>query len=1187
MKILPLKLIPYLLIGIICACTKKEDTLFTLLSPDETGITFSNRIFESDTLNILTSEYVYNGGGVAVGDFNNDGLQDVYFTGNMVSNKLYLNKGDFKFDDITDKANVAGEGKWCSGVALVDINNDGWLDIYVGATMKKTPESRANLLYINNGPGKDGIPTFTESAEKYGIADTGHTTNAAFFDYDLDGDLDLYVLTNVINEGLPTTYHKKKVDGSAENNDRFYRNNGDGTFTNITQEAGIVIEGFGLGLAISDINMDGWPDVYVSNDYLSNDLLYINNQNGTFTNRIDEYINHTSYSAMGNSVTDINNDGLVDILALDMLPENNKRKKMMIGPNNYAGYINNDVYNYQHQYVRNTLQLHQGLTEKGEPVFSEIGQLAGIYQTDWSWAPLLADFDNDGLRDAIITNGFPRDVTDHDFRIYRSGSAGMVGGMYLIDSIPVVKIANYAFQNNGDLTFKDRCKEWGLTTPSFSNGAAYADLDNDGDLDFLVNNINDSAFVYQNQLYSGKKTSSTNHYLKVRFKGSDMNRGGIGAKLTIYYDNGKQQFHEHSLYKGYLSTVENSAHFGLGNSPSVDSLLVTWPDGRAQRLVNVKTNQTLTLEYVKASLLGASAPALSNSMPETAPLQEAAGSYNILFKHLEDDKIDFNVQKTMPHKYTQSGPGIAVGDIDGNGLEDFYIGGASGRPGTFFLQQSTGRFVMSDKQIIRNGPKVEEEMGVLFFDADQDGDLDLYVVSGSYEFEEGSPYFQDKVYKNNGKGIFTLDAEALPALYASGSCVKAADYDQDGDLDLFVGTRVISGKYPLAPASYILQNNNGRFTDVTAQVCPELKTLGMVADALWSDFDGDGQVDLIIAGEWMPVTFFKNKKGKLTNVTEATGLANKIGWWNSLVAGDFDGDGDIDYMAGNLGLNTNYVATEDMPLLVYAKDFDDNGNIDPVLACYMKAEDGTMKAFPMHNRDDLNAQMPRTRSIFARYANYSTATIEQVLKPEETKDALILRATHLANSYIENLGGGKFKLTALPVEAQLAPVYGMVTEDINHDGNLDVLLVGNDYGTEVFTGRYDAFKGLYLQGNGKGGFVPQPLSRSGFYVPGDAKGLATLYGKNGERIVLATQNQDNLKVFTLKESTAANNLLSKTITLNPQDAWAQVFYKNGRKAKVEFYYGSTYLSQSGRMFKLTPDMEKVVMYTFTGKSRTL
>ncbi|GAB3533574.1 VCBS repeat-containing protein [Pontibacter brevis] len=1161
------------------ACEQQDKRLFERLTSDNTGIDFSNRIFESDTMNILQTEYIYNGGGVGIGDFNNDGLPDVYFTGNMVSNKLYLNKGGFRFDDITEKASVTGEGKWCSGVALVDINNDGWLDIYVAATMKPDSLSRANLLYVNNGPDKDGNPTFTESAAKYGIADTGHSTNAAFFDYDNDGDLDLYVLTNVINAGVPSTYHKKMKDGSAQNNDRLYRNDGNGTFTNITREAGILIEGFGLGLAISDINLDGWPDIYVTNDYLSNDLLYINNQDGTFTNKIRDYIKHTSYSAMGNSVTDINNDGLVDILALDMLPEDNQRKKMMLMANNYATYLNNDMYGYEHQYVRNTLQLNQGMTPAGHPVFSEVAQLTGLYQTDWSWTPLVADFDNDGFRDVIITNGFPKDVTDQDFRVYRSGPAGMVGGnMYLIDSIPIIKISNYAFRNKGDLSFSDETKNWGLDIPAFSNGAAYADLDNDGDLDFIVNNINDSAFVYQNNLYAAKKGEGENHFLRLEFKGAAPNAAGLGAMATIYYGKGKKQHHENSVYKGYLSSVEGIAHFGLGSVDKVDSLKVVWPNGKYQLLRNIRVDQVLTLDQQEAGQQNLLQNAEDHQ--QRMVFREVAAEHGVQYKSIEDDGIDFNWQRTLPHKLSQFGPGIAVGDINGDGLDDFYIGGSAGKDGGLFTQLPDGTFKLTQGSIPTG--KTGEDMGVLFFDADNDGDLDFYAASGSYEFQEGSEQLHDRLYLNDGEGHFTQEKAALPALASSKSCVRAADYDKDGDLDLFVAGRVVPGKYPLAPESYILRNDGGRFVDVTASVGPELKNIGMVTDALWSDFNGDGEVDLVLAGEWLPVTFFQNANGKFRNITPSTGLAAYTGWWNSLAAGDFDNDGDIDYVAGNLGLNTNYVASTTQPLSIFAKDFDNNGSIDPVLACYLKATDGTMKPFPMHTRDDLNAQMPRTRSLFPRYIHYANATIDEVIPQAEREGALIMKATHFQSSYIENLGNGKFKMKLLPKAAQLAPVYGMQPDDVDGDGNLDLLLVGNDYGTEVFTGRYDAFAGLYLKGNGKGGFFPTTLTSSGFFVNGDAKAIAQVVNAKGQKLTLVTQNNDSLRMFAAKDK---GGNPAKVIALQPLDCMATITYKNGKKQVQEFYYGQTYLSQSSRKLTLTSYVTSVHIKDFSGRTR--
>ncbi|QMU30715.1 VCBS repeat-containing protein [Adhaeribacter radiodurans] len=1177
--------VPFLMLAIfsliVSSCQKKSETLFTQLDPDDTGITFSNRILESDSLNILTEEYIYNGGGVAIGDFNGDGLDDVYFTGNMVQNKLYLNQGNFKFKDITATAGVTGNGKWSSGVAVVDINQDGRLDMYVCATIKKDPADRANMLFVNQGNNANGEPVFKNLAPQYGIADTGYSTNAAFFDYDHDGDLDLYVLTNVQNESIPTVYRPKVNDGTSPNNDRLYRNNGNGTFTNVSKAAGIIYEGYGLGLAISDINLDGWPDIYVTNDYLSDDLLYINNHDGTFTNRKNEYIKHTSFSAMGNSVADINNDGLVDILAVDMLPENNKRKKLLMKDNNYAVYFYNKQYNYDFQYVRNTLQLNNGPRPNGEPSFSEIGQLSGIYQTDWSWTPLMADFDNDGYRDIIITNGFPKDVTDRDFSIYRSGPVSQVANLQaIVDSIPVIKIPNYAYHNNGNLTFADKTKDWGLGTPSFSNGAAYADLDNDGDLDLIVNNINDSAFVYQNQLYASKKNTGNNHFLRLKFEGEKPNWQGVDAKVSLFYDQGKKQYYENTAYRGFLSSVENKAHFGLGNATHIDSLKVIWPDGKMQLLRNVKINQVLTLKQSQARS-AANKPAIDVSKPLV--FQETAAQHSIQYQHQEDDKIDFNIQKTLPHKFTQSGPGIAVGDINGDNLDDFYVGGSAGKNGTFFLQQPTGKFKASTTNYTT--PKPEEDMGMLFLDVDNDSDLDLYVASGSYEFQEDSPKLQDRLYKNNGKGQFTLDTQALPALRTIKSCVKAADFDRDGDLDLFIGGRVIPGKYPLAPPSYILRNEGGKFIDVTQQVCPALTQLGMISDALWSDFDNDGQVDLVIAGEWMPVTFLKNNKGKLQNVTGTTGVQNQTGWWNSLAAGDFDNDGDIDYVAGNLGLNSNYCAKPNQPLQVIAKDFDKNGSIDAVLSCYLKSEDGQMRPYPMHTRDDLNAQLPRTRSIFARYGNYAMATIDDVIPAKEREGATILQATHFASSYLENLGQGKFKMHELPQAVQFAPVYGLVADDVNQDGNLDLLLVGNDYSTEVFTGNYDALIGLYLQGNGTGKFTPLPASESGFFVNGDAKGMAQLYTGKGEKLTLVTQNQDSLKVW--QTSASLHQREEKIINLQPMDAIAEITYTNGRKQRVEFYYGHTYLSQSARKLVWQPGMATVEIKDFSGRSRKL
>lgn len=1162
-----------------------SNTLFRLLPASHTGIGFNNTISESDSLNILNQANIYNGGGVGIGDFNNDGLVDVYFAGNMVSNKLYLNKGAMAFDDITDAAGVGGDGRWCTGVSVVDINADGWLDIYVSASFRKGAAGRKNLFYINQGVNNKGVPTFKEAADAYGLADMGFSTQGIFFDYDLDGDLDMYLVTNELNDPkTPIRYRPKVIDGTARNNDKLFRNNGNGTFTDVSREAGILIEGWGHAVAVSDINMDGWPDIYVSNDFISNDLLYINNQDGSFTNRVTDYVKHQSWNAMGTDAVDLNNDGLVDLISLEMLPEGNMRKKTMLSGNEYFNYFNSRRFGYDHQYVRNVLQLNAGMTPEGQPIFSEVGQMAGIHETDWSWAPLVADFDNDGFRDIIITNGLPRDVTDLDYIVYDNGQGGASGGavnasLSMVDSLPIVKIPNYAFKNSRGMQFTNSTDAWGLNLPSFSNSGAYADLDNDGDLDFVVNNINDPAFVYENTLNnSGQRRNG--HYLSVELEGEKQNIRGVGATLQIYYAGDKQQLYEHQPCRGYLATVDAKAHFGLGEAATIDSLRVRWPDGRSQLLTNLNTDQVIKVSYRNA--VGNVRPTQQAAAPPV--FVSAARRYGIAFKHEEKDAIDYNIQSTLPHKLSQYGPGIAVGDVDGNGHDDFYIGGAATYSGTFFMQDRSGKFT-PDTERIPADDKGAEEMGVLLFDADNDGDLDLYAVSGSYEHQPNHQATQDRLYLNNGKGIFQRAQAALPEMLSNGSCVRATDFDGDGDLDLFVGGRVVSGSYPLAPQSYVLRNEGGRFVDVTAQYFPGLERIGMVTDALWSDFDQDGKVDLVLVGEWMPITFFKNTGSGFVSVNEASGISGHIGWWNSLVAGDFDNDGDIDYVVGNLGLNSNYKASDDEPMTILAKDLNDDSRLDAMLFCYLKAEDGSRKPFPMHTRDDMITQMVSIRRTYPTYKSFGRASLSELWREQDRADAVMLHANTLTSSYIENKGNGQFALTPLPVEAQVAPIYGMVSEDIDQDGNLDLLLVGNDYGMQPFSGRHDALNGMYLQGDGRGNFSSMSLGRSGFFVKGDAKGLAKVHTAKGEDLWLATQNQDSLMVYSKNPDYGSGG--HRWVKIRPDDFCADILYKDGRKRRVEFYYGSTYLSQSSRELALDKDAEKVVITDFRGNKRDI
>jgi len=1168
-------------------------SLFRLLPASSTGVDFRNALFESDSLNILKHAYLYNGAGVGVGDFNNDGWVDLYFSANMVSNRLYLNQGNkgqpLQFADVTEAAGVAGEDKWCTGVSVVDINADGKLDIYVAATFHKDPQRRKNLLYINQGNNKEGVPVFRESAEACGLADTGYSTQAVFFDYDRDGDLDVYVLTNVLDpKASPVDFRPKTADGTALNNDRLYRNdtplnsagNGRVVFTNVTKQAGILMEGFGHAVSVTDVNLDGWPDLYVSNDFIANDLLYLNNRNGTFSNRIADYVRHTGWSVMGTDMSDINNDGLVDLIALEMLPENNLRKKANLSGNGYITYINSQKYQYEHQYIRNVLQLNRGMTPEGHPVFSEIAFMAGVYQTDWSWTPLVADFDNDGLRDMVITNGYPRDVTDLDYALYDNGQTPGIENtsLAMADSFPVVKIANYGFRNTNGLLFADSSKAWGLTHPSFSNGAAYADLDNDGDLDLVMNNLNDPAFIYENTT-NQREQKHANHFLTVALAGPVSNPLGFGASLRVYYSGGQQQFYEHQPCRGYLSTMDARAHFGLGSAQHIDSVRVRWPDGKTQLLTNLPVDRVHHIIYREATVREQTYGKVATS----GLLADATHRYGIRFRHREKDAIDYNIQRTLPHKFSQYGPGIAVGDVDNNGHDDFYIGGAAGYPGTFFMQDASGRFSADTHRFMGEENLEAEQMGVLLFDADGDRDLDLYVVSGSYEFPPYHLASQDRLYFNDGKGRFRWLPEALPKELSNGSCVRAADFDQDGDLDLFVGGRVVSGEYPTVPESYLLRNDGGRFEDVTVQYFPQLQRLGMITDALWSDYDQDGRVDLVLAGEWMPVTFYRNTGESFVSVNETTGIGQQLGWWNSLTAGDFDNDGDIDYVAGNLGLNSHFKASPEEPMTLFAKDLDENGRLDAMLFCYLKAEDGSRKPFPMHTRDDLVAQMPSLKKRYFSYHTFGRVSMDDLWGPNEREDALKMQANHMASSYLENQGNGRFVMRALPLEAQMAPVYGMVSEDVDGDGHLDLLLVGNDYGMEPFAGRHDAFTGLCLKGDGKGGFAPMSIACSGFFVKGDAKGLATVHTAKGEDLWLVSQNQDSLRAFGPKTTVAKTRY--RWVNLQPGDFCADIVYPDQRKRRVEFYYGSTYLSQSSRRLKLSADTKKVVITNFKGQTR--
>ncbi|HEY9488130.1 MAG TPA: VCBS repeat-containing protein [Chryseosolibacter sp.] len=1128
------------------------------MSSAKTGIHFNNRINEDDEVNVYNYMNIYTGAGVAAGDIDNDGLVDLFFSGNVESSVLYLNKGQLEFEDVTAFSGIRIDD-WATGAVMADVNQDGWLDIYVCVS---GPAPKGNLLFINNGDR-----TFTESADAYGIRDSRHAIHATFFDYDRDGDLDLFIITNPASyEDNVNNIVARKLNGEKNSTDILYRNNGNNTFTDVSREAGILVEGYSLGLAISDINADGWPDIYISNDFIGNDILYINDRDGTFTNRAAAYFKHTSFAGMGNDIADINNDGLVDIMELDMRPEDNKRQKLIIPPTGYDKYQLSLNMGYEPQLSRNTLQLN-----RGNGKFSEIAFLSGVSSTDWSWSPLLADYDNDGDKDLFVTNGFMRDLGNMDYITYQNvyntplgtTQAKMEKKLEAIKALGGAELQNYIYENNGDMTFTNRSSAWGLHQKGFSHGAAYADLDNDGDLDLVVNNMNAEAEVYEN--LSNSIFDRT--FLRVKLRGNDHNRNGIGAKVTLYHDGG-QQLVENFVNRGYESTVEGVVHFGLDTTKVVDSLEVIWPDGKHQVLKNITCNQSLTLDYAFAVFNNRSKKDSSVIFTE---LRDQAG---LGFKHDENDFVDFKVQPLLPHMHSRNGPGIATGDVNGDGLEDLYIGAASGKAGALFLQQPGSIFKKIETADIDS---LSDDMGVLFFDADGDTDLDLYIVSGGSEHSRHSPLYGDKLYVNGGKGNFSEAFNALPDIRDSGSTVNAADFDRDGDLDLFVGGRLIPGKYPLASNSSILRNDSQKghckFTNITDEVAPELINCGLVSGALWTDMDQDGWMDLLIVGEFMPVTCLKNNEGKNFSPYAVSSFSHTSGWWNSVAGGDFDNDGDIDYVAGNLGINTRYLGNAHEPCCVYAKDFDKNGSIDPVMTYYLEG-----KRYITHGRDELISQMAGMRHRFRKYAEYADATFGESFLKSELDSAYVVCSTWFHTSYIENKGKGEFSIESLSLEAQLAPVYGVIADDFDYDGNLDILLSGNSYATEISTGNYDAAVGLYLRGDGRGSFSPVRPVESGFYSDGDAKGLIKVTMADSSDLIVVGNNSGKVQTWKVKNS-------SRYYVPEGDDAFALITLASGETRRHEFRYGSTYLSQSSRIIHVPRGATKIEVVTFRGERR--
>jgi len=1068
--------------------------LFESLSPDSTGVTFSNDLPESPEFNILNYLYYYNGGGVAVGDVNGDSLPDLYLSSNLGPNRLYLNKGGFRFEDVTTAAGVSGPAGWKTGVTMADVNGDGRLDLYVSAVSYLTMQGR-NMLYINDGDG-----TFTDRAAAMGVAHAGYSTQSAFFDYDGDGDLDLFLLSH--------STHTERAIGNASRRDvrnataggRLYRNDG-ARFTDVSAAAGIFggIEGYGLGLVVSDLNMDGCPDVYVANDFQEQDFLYYNTCRKSFTESIKNATGHTSRFSMGVDAADVNNDGMPDVVVGDMLPEREEILKTSASSESYSLFKLRVRAGYHPQYARNTLQLNRG---NGE--FSEIGFLAGIAATDWTWSMLFADLDNDGRKDLFVTSGIFRRPNDLDYINYignETVQASLANGvtrenLTLLRQMPTVPVRNHVYRNDGDLHFTDMAGAWGLTRTGYSNGSAYADLDGDGDLDLVINNYNAPASIHRNMA----RERNGSHYLAVTLRGAGRNTAGIGAKLFLW-QRGGQQLLEQSPTRGFQSSVDQRLHFGLGANAVIDSLVVVWPDRRFQVLTGVVADRNLVVSQADAR--GRYDYASRNS---AAPLfADITDSSMTGWTHVENDFDDMDREPLMPHLLSTEGPALAVADVNGDGLDDIFAGGGKWQPGRLLVQQRDGSFQAIDSLVFA-ADSMREDVDATFTDVNGDGKPDLYVVAAGNEFWGNSDALQDRLYLNDGTGRFTRSVDGVPAFFENGSCVVAGDFDGDGKMDLFVGSRVVAKEYGTSPKSHLLQGDGrGRFTDVTQNVAPALLAAGMVTAATWLDYDRDGKLDLVVVGEWMPVRVFHNERGTLVDRTREAGLAGTEGWWNSVTSADLDGDGRADLVLGNLGLNSYLRASVTEPARMYVHDFFGNGTVEQVITFYKHGV-----SYPLATRDELVKLMPTLRSKFASYRAFGASTVQQILPAEDLDRAKLLVSHTFASAVALSKPDGTFALTPLPVEAQFAPVRAVIVRDFDGDGIADILLGGNFEGAPPMLGQSDASHGLLLRGTGGGAFRAVPIAESGVRIRGQVRKLRLVRRADGRITVVAARNNDRL-----------------------------------------------------------------------------
>ncbi len=1091
-----------------CHSTAPTPTLFEQLPSSTTGVTFENRLPEDTAFNIINYLYYYNGGGVAVGDVNGDGLPDLYFTSSLGHNRLYLNKGNYKFEDVTERAGVGGTGAWTTGVTMADVNGDGLLDIYVSGVDYLTMHGH-NVLYVNNGDG-----TFTDRTKEYGLEHVGYSTQALFFDYDGDGNLDMFLLTSSTHTEQEAGQQANRHERNPRAGDRLFHNDG-GHFTDVSEKAGIYgsAEGFGLGVVASDFNGDGCPDLYVANDFQENDYLYINNCDGTFTESIARATGHTSQFSMGVDAADFNNDGRPDLISVDMLPDREDILKTSAGAESFSLYNLKLKAGYHPQFARNVLQLNRGGGK-----FSDVGFLAGVYATDWSWAPLFADLDNDGRKDLFVTNGIYRRPNDLDYISYVGSDAVQASlahgidarNLALLDRMPHVPLASYAFRNNGDLTFTNMADAWGLAQPGFSNGAAYVDLNNSGALDLVVNRINAPAAIYRNHA----RERNGHHYLTVELRGEGKNTNGIGAKV-IAVTGSTRQLVEQMPTRGFQSSVDPRPHFGLGRATTIDTLIVVWPDRRYQTRTNVAVDRIITLSQHDAA--GRYVP--PSPTPASVRFTDVSSQLGLDFKHVENTPFDFEREPLMPHLLSTEGPALAVADVNGDGLDDIYVGGAKWQPGRLYLQQRDGRFRASPQPSIA-ADSLAEDVDAVFFDANGDGHPDLLVASGGNEFWGHADELRPRLYLNDGHGNFRRDTTALPPIFENASCVVPGDFDGDGHVDLFIGSRVVSRQYGATPTSHLLRNDGtGHFVDVTRDVAPALAEAGMVTSAAWVDYDGDGKLDLVVTGEWMPVRVFHQENGRFVDRTTEAGLAGTNGWWNTVVAADLRGAGRRDLVLGNLGLNSYVRASRKEPAQMYVGDFAHTGTLQQILTAYKHGV-----SYPIAGRDELVRAIPSLRAKYPTYASFGASRLADIIPAADLAKAKRYDAYELATSIALNDGRGKFTLRPLPMEAQFAPVRAAIADDLDGDGKTDLLLAGNFYGVPPVLGRYDASYGLLLRGSGDGRFTPVDLEADGLILNGQVRHLALLHGANGARLIVAARNDTTLQVLRLNHAGGARPL---------------------------------------------------------------